>query len=986
MGFGGHHIASIFFRAIVIWPLALVWAAGSFCAGLAVGAYVVFSSDLPQVPDIVSYQPRTVSTFYADDGTVIGIFYKQKRFVVDLQQIPPHVINAFLAAEDARFFQHNGVDWQGLARAFVRNVRAGRVVQGGSTITMQVTRNFLLSRERSFSRKIKEIILAQRLERVWGKEKVLHIYLNEIYLGEGNYGVEAAARGYFDKPVEHLNVPEAALLAGLVASPARYNPFKSEENARNRQVTVLGRMVKAGFLSESEFLTAKEQVLVIRREVPRPFDLVPDFAEAVRRYIIKKYGEDQLYNEGLKVFTTVRVDYQKMGHEAMEKGLSEIKARQKHLAILRTLPVNEISELLQRRATPNLTTERIYQGVVVKINRKPKEKDMELQVALSTRMKGVVTLPASAANVYKVGQVLALKFQHFVDDVPVFILDDNPQLQGALVCIENRTGFVRALVGGAGTEQFRFNRALQAKRQPGSAFKPVIYSVALEQKSYSPATIIVDEPIVVDFEREDEEWEPKNAGGDFLGPVSFRRALELSRNICTIKILMDVGFDSVLGMADRMGITSPLGRNLSLSLGTSEMNLFELTTAYTVFPNSGVHVEPIMVKRVEDRFGNVLEDNTEFPVLDASEIPQPTPREEFREFVAQRVAAPRSEDEDEPALQEFRSQASRRPNKSSTDQSGGIDEETTATDEKEPRPGRARPVMSPQTAYIMTSLLQGGVRSGTGARLSQYLKRRDLAGKTGTTNNSEDTWFIGFNPDFTTGVWVGFDEKRPVGRREEGGRAALPIWGYFMKGILENKPQRDFPTPPDITLRDMLTFTGNPAEGYVPKVVKEPVYTPFAGYTLVLSPLDSPETLAAFRGIAFPDAYMPQTAHMYPRVHPYQNLERPGAVLMEPQGSTVPLHPMDGRNLFPDERRMPAVPDGFSGRPPQQDWNRQPQGVPYPRQESLLNRPVPSGSPAGARPQGQDRVPQPPVLMEQPQVPRVPGSSANPHYAPFPNN
>ncbi len=982
-----HHVASIFFKAIIVWPLALVWAAGFLCAGLAVGAYVVFSSDLPEVPDIVSYQPRTVSTFYADDGTVIGIFYKQKRFVVDLQQIPPHVINAFLAAEDARFFQHNGVDWQGLVRALVRNVRAGRVVQGGSTITMQVTRNFLLTRERSFSRKIKEIILAQRLERVWGKEKVLHIYLNEIYLGEGNYGVEAAARGYFDKPVEHLNVAEAALLAGLVASPARYNPFKSEENARNRQVTVLGRMVKAGFLSESEFQIAKEQVLVIRREVPRPFDLVPDFAEAVRRYIVKKYGEEKLYNEGLKVFTTVRVDYQRMAHEAMEKGLSEIKGRQKHLAILRTLPTNEINELLQRRATPNLTTDKIYQGVVVKINRKPKEKDMELQVALSSRMKGVVTLPAASAGVYKVGQVLALKFQHFVDEVPVFILDDNPQLQGALVCIENRTGYVRALVGGSGTEQFRFNRALQAKRQPGSAFKPVIYSVALERKSYSPATIIVDEPIVVDFEREDEEWEPKNAGGDFLGPVSFRRALELSRNICTIKILMDVGFDSVLKMADRMGITAPLGRNLSLSLGTSEMNLFELTTAYTVFPNSGVYVEPIMVKRVEDRLGNVLEDNSEFPILDASEIPQPLPREEYREFVAQKNVGPRYEDEDEPALQEFRTQAGRKGQKDSAEQPGaGLTNEVGSSPDaqEEPRPGRARPVMSPQTAYVMTSLLQGGVRTGTGARMSQYLKRRDLAGKTGTTNNSEDAWFIGFNPDFTTGVWVGFDEKRPVGRREEGGRAALPIWGYYMKGILENKAQRDFPTPPDITLRDMLTFTGNPSDGYIPKVVKEPVYTPFAGHTLVLSPVDSPETLAAYRGIAFPDAYMPQTAHMYPRINPYQFLERPGTVLMEPQGATVPLHPMDGRNLFPDERRLPANPDGFSGRPPQQDWNRQPQGTPYPRQESLLNRSVPAGSPTGSRPT-QDRVLPPSPAMEQPQVPRLPGNP-NPHYAPFPNN
>ena len=979
MLFGRHRSASVFLKMFVLWPLALLGAVGSLCAGFALGAFLVFSRDLPEIPNIVSYQPRTVSTFYADDGTVIGIFYKQKRFVVDLKQIPPHVVRAFLAAEDAHFFEHNGVDWQGLIRAFLRNIRAGRIVQGGSTITMQVTRNFLLSRERSISRKVKEIVLAQRLERLWGKDKILYIYLNEIYLGEGNYGVEAASRGYFDKPVEHLSLAEGALLAGLVASPARFNPFKSEELARNRQLTVLGRMLKAGFITDQEYQQAKEQVLLIRREVPRPFDLTPDFAEAVRRYIVKKYGEEKLYNEGLKVFTTCRVDYQKMAQNALEKGLAEIKGRQKHLAILRTVPVNQINELLQRRATPNLTDDKIYQGVVVKINRKGK--DVELQVALSTRMKGIVSVPAQSAAVYKVGQVLALRFEHFSGETPVFTLDDNPQLQGALVCIENRTGYVRALVGGVGSGHFKFNRAIQAKRQPGSAFKPIIYSVALEEKSYSPATIIVDEPIVVDLEGAEEEWEPKNAGGDFLGPLSFRRALELSRNICTIKILMDVGFDPVIQMAKRMGITSPLGRNLSLSLGTSELSLMELTTAYTVFPNSGIYVEPILVKRVEDRFGNVLEDNSEFPVLEASQIPQPVPREEFRELVAQYSRSPATlEDEDEPALGDLRGQPSGQTEIDQRAESGqprgGGDKEGA----KEAR--RTRAVMSPQTAYIMTSLLQGGVRQGTGARVSQYVRRKDLAGKTGTTNNSEDTWFIGFNPDFTTGVWVGFDEKRPVGRREEGARAALPIWGYFMKDVLENKPQTDFQTPPDITFRDMLTFTGNPNQGYVPSIVKEPVYTPFVGCTLVLSPLDTPETLAAYRGVSFPDAYMPKTAAIYPynqnQPYPYGQ----GPLLRDPGGPTVPLNPMDGRNLFPEEQ-------------PTSQYPAEPQRTLPPPAVQRQNAPPPVQSPAGASPISpparQTRTgsvgeaPQLPAnSIDYPRVPRMP-NYPNPHYAPLPN-
>jgi penicillin-binding protein 1A len=610
-------IGKSLFNIFFLIPLMLLVQIPVFLAGVSIGTYLVYSQNLGEIPSLVSYEPKTVSTFYADDGTVIGVFYKQKRLVVDLQQIPPHVINAFLAAEDARFFEHPGVDWLGLARATIRNLKAGRIVQGGSTITMQVTRNFLLTHERKISRKIKEIILALRLEKMWGKQKILYVYLNEIYLGEGAYGVEAAAREYFDKPVEHLTIAQAALIAGLVASPSRFNPFKSEKLARQRQLTVLSRMLKNGFITEEQYQKALAEPLNFKKEPEKPFDLAPDFTEAVRRYIVSKYGEEKLYNEGLKVFTTCRIDFQRKALEDLEKGVAEIKARQKYLAVLRTVHRDEIPELLQKRRTPELTEGKIYQGIVVKVIRGKRE--TELHVALNKRMIGLVRL-MDKAGAYKVGQVLALRFEKFMNKVPFFILDDNPKLQGALVCIENRTGYVRALVGGVSGEHFQFNRATQARRQPGSAFKPIIYSVALEEGSYSPATIIIDEAIKVDMrggetDDSDEEfwesksakeegllWEPRNAGGNFLGPLSFRRALELSRNICTIKILMDMGVDSVISTAKKMGITSPLGRNLSLSLGTSEVSLFELTSAYTVFPNSGVHVTPILVKRIEDRF------------------------------------------------------------------------------------------------------------------------------------------------------------------------------------------------------------------------------------------------------------------------------------------------------------------------------------------------------------------------------------------------
>ncbi|HTY25445.1 MAG TPA: PBP1A family penicillin-binding protein [Desulfomonilaceae bacterium] len=901
----GKGLFTIFFLV----PLMLLVQIPIFLAGAGLATYLVFSKDLGEIPSLQSYEPKTVSTFYSDDGTVIGVFYNEKRFVVDAEQIPQHVVSAFLAAEDARFFEHSGVDWLGLLRAFSRNIMAGRIVQGGSTITMQVTRNFLLTKERTFSRKIKEIILALRLEKVWGKKKILHVYLNEIFLGERCYGVEAAARGYFNKPVEHLTVGEAALIAGLIASPTRFNPFKNEDLARQRQATVLSRMLKAGFITQEQYREASNERLHFNREQVRPFDLVPDFSEAVRRYIISKYGQEKLLNEGLKVFTTCRVDFQRKAVEDLQKGVEEIKARQKHLAILRTVHKDEIPELLQRRRTPELAEGRIYQGIVVRIVPRA-NKELDIHVALSKRLQGRVRLAADRGGLYKVGQVLALRFDKFVDDVPHFTLDDNPKLQGALVCIENRTGYVRSLVGGVSGELFQFNRAIQAKRQPGSAFKPIIYSVAIEEKSYSPATIIVDEPLSFGItEKEEDDWTPKNAGGDFLGPLSLRRALELSRNICTAKILYDVELDPVLATAKRMGITSPLGRNLSLSLGTSELSLLELTSVYTVFPNSGVHVTPTLVKRIEDRFGNVLEDNTDLPLLDESEIPTPIPRKEFRELWPSGPWHSIAEIE----------------NEHKTSVNGST---------------RVRAAISPETAYIMTQLLQGGVVEGTGASLGKYLKRKDLAGKTGTTNNSEDAWFIGFNPDYTTGVWVGFDEKRPLGHREEGSRAALPIWGYFMRDILVNRPEKEFPVPPDIVFQEMLTFSGSSKAGTAPKMVREPIYKPFAGRTLILSPLDAPEALSEY--------YQPTP--LPPPAAPWQIYNAPPNEVYPVQpGPALPLQQSIDPRYAPPGQTPQNFPPSPSQPGPYSSWNPQQQPTDTRLQQGgqIYPQPPVPGSPSG---------------------------------------
>jgi membrane carboxypeptidase/penicillin-binding protein len=575
---------------------------------------------------------------------------------------------------------------------------------------------------------------------------------------------------------------------------------------------------------------------------------------------------------------------------------------------------------------------------------------------------GWVRLSSSEAQAYKIGQVLALRFDKFVDEAPTFTLDKDPKLQGALVLIENKTGYVRALVGGSSGEHFQFNRATQAQRQPGSAFKPIIYSAAIEKKSYTPATIVVDEPVTVDLgDREDEEWEPKNAGGGFLGPVSVRTALELSRNICTIKILMDVGIDPVIDLARKMGVTSPLGRNLSLSLGTSEMSLYEITSAYTVFPNGGVYVRPVLVKRIEDRFGNVLEDNTKIPVLDPSEMPLPTPRKEFRDLVGD---APLTE-------------------------AGGLVKPKIASAQDSPAPvhnndgeghpkqgeastSRVHAALSAQTSYIMTSMLQGGLVRGTGAGIRKILNRKDLAGK-----KAMDTWFIGFNPDYTAGVWVGFDEKRPIGKREAGGRTALPIWGYLMKDILEKVPEREFPVPPDIVFEQMTTYVGSPKQGFVPGTVTEPVYEPMIGLTLVMNPDDLKEYgTALISGYNVPVGSEPSPSSpagspngqplnpFYPQYQaPYPPRQSPGGAPGSPQpivryGQQVP----DPRGPWGSSNQY--QPPAHSSPPPAYPPQSSPGVQSFPQQDGKLHE-------------------QPSAVSVSPQPPRLPDVEQQPQMRPY---
>ncbi|NWF92355.1 MAG: PBP1A family penicillin-binding protein [Syntrophaceae bacterium] len=611
-------------------------------------SYFYFIHDLPSIENLKNYRPPTVTRFFSEDGEIIAEFFLEKREVVSLDRIPHHLIRAFVAGEDARFFQHKGLDYVAIVRALLKNIFTGEIVQGGSTITQQVVKSLLLSSEKSFPRKIREALLAFKIEKYLSKEEILYLYLNQIYLGHGCYGVAAAAEDYFGKAIEEVNLAEAALLAGLPQAPGKYSPYNHPEQARRRQIYVLNRMVEEGLISHDEYMKALQSPLKTKGKQNPSVENSSHFVEHVRRYVEEKYGKEALYKNGLQVYTTIETDLQKVAQAAILAGLEEIEKRQKY--------------------------------------------------------------PPS---------------------------DKSSSLQGALVCFDLETGYVKAMVGGRDFRKSQFNRATQARRQTGSAFKPIVYASALD-KGYHPASLIVDSPVI--FEWEDRKWKPKNFEEKFFGPTTLRNGLTHSINIVTVKIAQDIGMDYIKDYARKLGISSPLQNDLSMALGSSGVSLYELTKAYAVFANQGNSFKPIFVKKILDRDGNLLEEN----------LPLSHP------------GSSRNEER----------------------------------------------VISPQTAYIMTNLLQGVVQHGTGWRAKAL--GRPIAAKTGTTNQFLDAWFIGYTPDLIAGVWVGFDEERSLGENETGSRAASPIWVNFMSKILKERPIREFPVPEGIEFVRVDPKTGQP--------------------------------------------------------------------------------------------------------------------------------------------------------------------------------
>ncbi len=718
--------------------------------GAALGGYFHYSRDLPRITSLRDYHPATVTTVYADDNTKIGEFYKERRIVVPLEKIPEQLKQAFIAAEDARFYKHSGIDLVSIVRAFFKNLEAGGIVQGGSTITQQVTKSFLLTPERSYERKIKEAILAYRIDKVFTKDEILYLYLNEIYLGHGAYGVEAAAENYFGKHVEDLNLAECGILAGLPQAPSRYSPFHFPERAKQRQIYVLKRMAAEGFVTEAEASMAMQIDLDIKPRRNWYMEAVPIYTEHVRRYVEQKYGADALYTGGLRIYTAVNIEMQKAARRQITAGLRDLDRRQGYRGPIKQLAPAEIEAFVadlyaQREETP-LAAGTQVQAVVVDVDDKKALATLRLGGA-----KGQLPLEEVRwarkpnpdvgywqAKVKKLSAVLAvgdvvtvgLKEAPEGPDQPwPLTLEQPPAAEAALLCLEAGTGLVKAMVGGQDFKQSQFNRATQSRRQPGSAFKPIIYAAALD-KGYTPATEIIDSPIVFKDEQTDFTWKPKNYGKKFYGPTLLRKALAKSRNVVTIKVMQDIGIDYVIDYARKLGITSPLSDNLSLALGSSGISLLEAVQAYSVFANLGYRVEPTFITKIEDRYGTVLE---------------------------------------------------------------------------EMNPKREQ-VIDKSTAYVMTNMMEEVVQTGTARRIKAL--GRPSAGKTGTTNNVYDAWYVGFTPRYVTGVWVGYDKERNLGRGEGGGRAASPIWLGFMQEILKGKPERVFQVPEGVVFAKIDAQTG----------------------------------------------------------------------------------------------------------------------------------------------------------------------------------
>ena len=690
-------------------------------AGSTLGWFL--TSDIPEVKSLQDWKPPVVTTLYSADGKPLYQFGAEKRIVVDLAQVPQGFLDALVATEDSHFYDHVGVDPWGIARAVVKDVIHMRKAQGGSTLTQQLARSLFLKPEKTWSRKIQEMVLALQIEETFTKPEILQFYVNQVYMGHGRYGIEAASRFYFGKPAKELALTEAALLAGLVQRPEAYSPIRAPERAVSRRNVVLRRMVEEKKLERDAAATAIKEPLAIAK-VPDEDNLAPYFVEEVRRYLDATYGEVALYQEGLEVYTTLDPALQRAANQAVFNGLRALDKRRGW----RGAPRNLIKEKEDPARFTHATWMRppmvgkLRWGVVTEVGKK----DAAIRLGDWTAhvdAAGVKwTRKAGVAQVLKVGDVAPFLVQK-IDEAKKTLtvaLDQEPDAESSLLVLDPSNGEVRALVGGWDFNRSQFDRATQSYRQAGSAFKPFIYAAALES-GYTLAQTIFDEPTVFVDQATGDQYQPNNYYRKYYGVTTLREAMEESRNIVAVKLLNEVGYGRTIDTARRMGISSALRPYPSMALGTMEVSLWDLTTAFSVFANQGVRVEPHFIRQVVDREGRV--------------------REQAKPRVVEAIRA--------------------------------------------------------DVAYLMTYLLEGVTEVGTGATAASALDRV-VAGKTGTTDDLADAWFVGFSPSLVAGAWVGFDQKKTLGEGETGAKAALPIWIDFMRAAHEGRPVEKFSKPANV--------------------------------------------------------------------------------------------------------------------------------------------------------------------------------------------
>ena len=708
-----------------------------------------FSNDLPDYKFLKNYKAPVSSKVYSGDGDLIQDFSSEKRIFIPYNSIPPKVINAFLSAEDKNFFDHPGVDAKGVLRAVIKNfsnIINSRRLEGASTITQQVAKNFLLSNEVSLNRKLKEAILAFRIERSLSKERILELYLNQIYLGQGTYGIASASLEYFDKSVDELQYVEAALLAALPKAPSRYNPYKNEKLAKFRRDLVLKNLLENNYIDKKNYEDFKNLKIKLKKREKVFLEDSRYYVEEIRKNTIKQLGYDKVYKEGLNIKTPLNLKLQKIATNSLREGIEKYDRRKGWRG-----PIQNIN--LSIKDWPSkIKLKKLEKTLNWKIARVTKIGISNFEIVTSNGDIGYITnenikWTGKKNTSFEEGDIIYVKKKEGSNE---YILKQLPTANGAIVVMDPYNGRVLALSGGFSFNQSEFNRATQAQRQPGSAFKPFVYAAALEN-GYSPSTLVLDAPLVLEQGTDLKMWKPENYGKKFYGPSTLRMGLEKSRNLMTVRISQDLGLKKITKISKELGIYENPDELLSISLGSAETTLLKLTSAYCSFVNGGKLVEPKLIDRIQDSEGNTI----------------------------------------------FKTEVRKCRNCEDVSiQSNDVPE--IKDDSKQ--------IFSPQTAYQITSILEGATKTGTAKKLRDL--KMDLAGKTGTTNKNTDTWFIGFTSDLVIGVYVGYDEPKSLGKFETGAKTAMPIFKSFIQSALKKENTRPFKVPENITMMVVDSKTG----------------------------------------------------------------------------------------------------------------------------------------------------------------------------------